>query len=202
MPVMSKVEQVWCRSLPWRALTGRVVLPWALQGAQLQGEVLEIGSGAGANAAELLRRHDRAHITATDVDPAMLEAARRRLHEFGGRATVTPADATSLPFADGRFDTVVSLIMLHHVIDWEAALGEVARVLRPGGRFVGYDMIDNAPARLIHRVDRSPHRLVRTDELRSELRSRGLVDVDVAGGLGGVVARFRAVRPHAGATAR
>jgi ubiquinone/menaquinone biosynthesis C-methylase UbiE len=50
--------------------------------------------------------------------------------------------------------------MLHHVIDWPAALDEVARVLRPGGVFVGYDLTNTMLARLIHQADRSPYRLL------------------------------------------
>jgi SAM-dependent methyltransferase len=195
MPVMSSVEQLWCRSAPWQAFTGRVVLPWALRGVDLSGEVLEIGSGAGANAAELLRRYPRLQLTATDLDAAMVAAARRRLARFGPRATVTEADATGLPFDNGRFDAVVSLIMLHHVIAWEDAMTEAARVLRPGGVLVGYDLMHTGPARLLHRLDRSPHRLVAPHELRAQLQSAGFDAIDVSGGLGGLVARFRATLP-------
>ena len=56
MPTMSKVESGFCRSVPWRPLAGRVILPWALQGRPLTGDVLEIGGGSGAMAAQLPRR--------------------------------------------------------------------------------------------------------------------------------------------------
>jgi SAM-dependent methyltransferase len=197
VPIMSSVERAWCRGAPWRSFTGRVVVPWALRGVDLAGDVLEIGSGAGANAIELLRRHPEVRLTVTDVDPAMLATARRRLAGFGGRATVVEADAGSLPFGDRRFDAVVSLIMLHHVIAWEDAVAEAARALRPGGAFVGYDLVRSGAARLLHRLDRSPHRLVATDELRAQLEHLGLADVEVVGALGGLVARFRAVRAGA-----
>jgi methylase of polypeptide subunit release factors len=54
MPTMSRFEAAFCRSAPWRFWARRVVLPWALQGIQPDGHVLEIGAGSGAMAAELL----------------------------------------------------------------------------------------------------------------------------------------------------
>ena len=51
------------------------------------------------------------------------------------------ADATDLPFDDGRFSLVLSSAMLHHVVGWEQALSEATRVLRPGGRLVGFDLL-------------------------------------------------------------
>lgn len=194
---MSRVERVWCRSAPWAAFTRRVVLPWALGDTHLGGEVLEIGSGSGSDAAELVRRLPSVRVTATDADPAMLAAAQRRLGRIRSRASIVNGDATRLPFGDGRFDFVVSFLMLHHVITWEDALGEAVRVLRPGGVLVGYDLMRSAPAELLHRLDRSPHRLFSADELRSRLVTLGLTGVVVVGGLGGLVARFKAGKPAA-----
>jgi len=56
MPARSAVEQVFCRSAPWRVFTQRLVLPWALDGRELDGDVLEIGGGGGAMAEQLLGR--------------------------------------------------------------------------------------------------------------------------------------------------
>ncbi len=195
MPVMSRIEQTFCRSLPWRTFTRRVVFPWALEREDLHDDVLELGSGSGAMAAELLTRYPDIRLTATDVDPAMLDAARSRLAPFGDRATVQQADATRLPFPDGSFDAVVSFIMLHHVIDWEAALAEVTRVLRPGGRLAGYDLVLSGPARLLHRLDRSRHRLATIAELRGRLDDLDVEQACVRAGLGGLVARFAGRRP-------
>src|SRR4051794_35267034 len=100
---MSRAQQVFCRSAPWRAVAGGAVLPWALQGHSPDGEVLEVGAGSGAMAAEVLRRHPTARLTATDVDPSMVEAARDRLAPFGDRGAARVADATDLPFDDGSF---------------------------------------------------------------------------------------------------
>src|SRR5574341_1703837 len=145
MPEMSDLERGYCRSAPWRLFARKAVLPWALQGEQLEGQVLEIGGGSGAMAAELLQQFPGIRLTVTDYDERMVETARRRLVDFGDRVHVQQADATGLPFDEASFDTVVSFIMLHHVIDWEAAIAEAIRVLRPGGRLVGYDLLASKP---------------------------------------------------------
>jgi ubiquinone/menaquinone biosynthesis C-methylase UbiE len=191
---MSTMEQAFCRSRPWRWFTRRVIFPWALDGIDLHGEVLELGSGSGAMAEELLARFPSIRLTATDVDPAMVEAARRRLAPLGDRVQVQQADATGLPFPDGRFDAVVSFIMLHHTVQWEQALGEAARVLRPTGHLAGYDVVLSRPARALHRIDLSPHRLATVPELTDQFRQLPLDDVRVEPALIGLVARFAARR--------
>ncbi len=153
MPIMPVGERVFCRTAPWGAFARRVVLPWALAGEAVAGEVLEIGGGGGAMAAGLLARHPAARLTVADLDPVMVRATQRRLAGFGPRATATVGDATALPFEDGGFDVVVSFLMLHHIGGWEAAVGEAVRVLRPGGRFIGYDLHDTMVSRAIHHAD-------------------------------------------------
>jgi ubiquinone/menaquinone biosynthesis C-methylase UbiE len=186
---MTSFEQGFCRSAPWRWLARHVVLPWALQGEQLSGGVLEIGSGSGAMAAELLRRFPDVQLTATDYDDSMVDVARDRLREFGDRVDVKQADATQLPFRDESFDAVLSFIMLHHVIDWEKALAEAVRVLRPGGRLLGFDLLDSPSMHLLHRAERSPHRMMRWDELRRETQELPVLGV-LNSGVGGFTARF------------
>lgn len=198
MPVMSRVERAFCRSAPWQSFTGRVVLPWLLGDTELRGQVLEIGSGPGANAQALLERHGSVQLTATDLDPVMVAAARLRLAPYGRRVAVAEADATDLPFDDDGFDAAVSLLMLHHVIDWRDALVEVARVLRPGGTVVGYDLMDRLTARIVHLADRSPHRLLAPDDLADGLAAAGFTAVEVDTAAGGTVARFRAAVPEDG----
>jgi ubiquinone/menaquinone biosynthesis C-methylase UbiE len=186
---MSRSAQLVCRSAPWRFVAGRIVLPWALQGADLRGNVLEVGCGSGAMAAEVLRRHADVRLTATDYDESMIDVARRRLASFGDRAEVRRADASDLPFADGAYDTALSFIMLHHVIDWEAALRELVRVVRPGGRLIGYDLLGDRGGRFMH-DHTSETRRMRTAELREVLRELPIDEPVVRPGLGGLLARF------------
>jgi SAM-dependent methyltransferase len=194
MPVMSVVEQLFCRSAPWRTFARRTVLPWALFGTSLTGDVLELGAGSGAMAEGMARSHPQVSLTATDIDPAMVRMARRRLAAHD--VTVKHADVTALPFDDNSFDTVTSYLMLHHVVDWPVALGEVARVLRPGGVLAGYDFTDNRFARAIHWADRSPHRLLTAEELRQGLAAAGFEAVTVQTSHADHLMRFCARTPE------
>jgi ubiquinone/menaquinone biosynthesis C-methylase UbiE len=136
--------------------------------------VLEIGSGNGAVAAEITRTNDGVSVTATDLDPAMVAAARTRLGPLQN-VDVAQVDATELPFPDESFDSVVSCLMLHHVIEWERCLREIARVLKPGGWLLGYDLVRTPLAKMVHRVDRSPFHLINPDDFQ-----KGCADVDLS----------------------
>jgi SAM-dependent methyltransferase len=194
MPAMSAIESAFCRSAPWQVFARRVMLPWALDGRALRGDVLEIGGGSGAMALATARRFGQARITVTDVDPDMVFAAQRRLGSTPN-AEATLADVTGLPFGDASFDAVTSYLMLHHVLAWEQAIAEAYRVLRPGGIFVGYDITDSGAARLVHRLDRSPHRLVDPQALSRRLADLGFADAHVRTAGQGVAMRFAARKP-------
>ena len=194
MPIMSTVEAVFCRSAPWRGFARHVVLPWAAPPDSVQGQVLEIGGGSGAMAAGLADRSPGLALTVVDQDPQMVIRARRSV-ATSPSVKVQQADVTNLRFADGSFDTVLSFLMLHHVIEWEASLAEVRRVLRPGGALVGYDLLDHPVPRLIHRLDGSEHRLFSPQDLSDALRAAGFEHAEVCAATGGVWARFRATTP-------
>jgi len=186
MPVMSKVERAFCCGALWRTSTGTVVR--SLPAAVLGHDVLEIGSGSGAIAEQLAREHPDVNLTATDLDPVMVSAATGRLRNLPNTSVQT-ADATALPFPDASFDSVVSCLMLHHVIDWETTVREATRVLRPGGVFVGYDIVRTPIATALHRIDRSPFRLFAPNEFISQCADAGL-NPDTETTLGGHVLRF------------
>ena len=193
MPTMSRIERAFCRSAPWRRFAQRTVLPWALQGRDLHGSVLEIGGGDGSMAEAVLRHAPDIPLTVTDYDTHMVDAARRRLARFGGRVQVEQADATHLAYADSTFDAVLSFIMLHHVIDWEAAIGDAVRVARPGGIMLGYDLVDTPLARLSHRLDRSPARPMRTAELQTRVSALP-VNAQVEGAFRGLAVHFALIK--------
>jgi SAM-dependent methyltransferase len=194
MPAMSNLESAFCRSAPWRLFAGRVILPWALQRNRLTGEVLEIGGGSGAMAAQLVRSYPAIRLTVTDFDGGMVETARERLLPFGESVAVRQADATALPFEAATFDSVLSFIMLHHVIEWERAIADAVRVLRPGGWLIGYDLLATGPAQLRHRLDGSRNRLMRLSELREVLDGLPVGARTLRVGLGRQVVRFAVQR--------
>jgi demethylmenaquinone methyltransferase/2-methoxy-6-polyprenyl-1,4-benzoquinol methylase len=92
------------------------------------GDVLDVATGTGLVAAELLRRGFR--VTGVDQSPEMLARARRR---FGDRVQLVEASAESLPCADAAFDHLTVTYLLRYVDDPGATLRELARVVRPGG---------------------------------------------------------------------
>ena len=135
-------------------------------------------------------------MVATDYDTELVGMAEQVLSGFGRRATVQRADAARLPFPDGRFDLVMSAAMLHHVIEWDDALAEAVRVLRPGGRLVGYDMLDTVPIRLIHLGERDTTSLLRAAQLEAALGRLGLTGLQTKTAMGGTVMRFIATKPE------
>lgn len=195
MPAMSAIESALCRSAPWNLFARRVILPWVLNGQALTGDVLEIGAGSGAMAEGIVHRFPDVRLTVTDVDDRMVAAARRRL---AGHANVkvTQASTTALPFPDANFDAVASYLMLHHVASYRQALAEAARVLRPGGLFLGYDIADSPLARVTHRLTNSPHLLVSSDGLRGGLAGAGFRTSTVRESKVGHLMRFRAQGPR------
>ncbi|RSZ61337.1 class I SAM-dependent methyltransferase [Corynebacterium hylobatis] len=192
MPRMSTTEALFCRSVLWRFLARRIV-SWSTQGWSITGGVLEIGGGSGAMAEAIIKSHGQVNLTTTDVDLAMVQAAQRSL--AGLPIETRQADATALPFADESFDTVLSFLMLHHVVEWEQAVAEVARVLRPGGLFVGYDLLSSRVANWLHRVDGSPHRLFEAAAFESALQQVGLEPLRLRSTRGGLVLRFVVQKP-------
>lgn len=183
MPAMSQLESMLLRSAPWRAVATRAVLPWALGDERLDGHALEVGSGSGATAAALLDRFPALSLTATDIDSGMVLAAGRRLARYGDRATAALADASALPFEDDSFDAAVSILMLHHVGDWEQALRELARVVKPGGRVIGCDMIHSRFLDWSERTFGSgEERLIRPGEFTRSVAQLGLRGFHAEGG--------------------
>lgn len=105
-----------------RALTARVAAPGRT--------VLDLCCGHGELTAMLADAG--VEVTGLDFSPEMLALARER----APRARLVEGDAGALPFEDGSFDAVVCNFGMMHLPDQPRALGEIARVLRPDGRFV------------------------------------------------------------------
>ena len=102
------------------------------------GEVLEVAVGTGLNLP-----HYPAEVTLTglDLSAGMLAIARDRADRLGRPVTLREGSAHDLPFADAAFDTVLCTFGLCAIPDPAAAVGEMVRVLRPGGRLVLVDHV-------------------------------------------------------------
>jgi len=108
-----------------------------LTGARIVGgtRVLDLGCGQGDLTLALLARG--AVVTALDLSPGILEVARRRteLYASGRTATFVAAPVERTGLSPASFDVIVGRWILHHV-DLQAAAGELARLLAPGGRAI------------------------------------------------------------------
>jgi ubiquinone/menaquinone biosynthesis C-methylase UbiE len=102
--------------------------------ASARGRVVEIGAGTGFNLAHYPNQLDE--LIVSEPNDAMRARARRRLDQGGVAATLVDASAESLPLPDDSVDTVVATLVLCTVPDQDAALREIRRVLKPGGRLL------------------------------------------------------------------
>jgi demethylmenaquinone methyltransferase/2-methoxy-6-polyprenyl-1,4-benzoquinol methylase len=98
------------------------------------GVVLDVASGTGLVARELIRRNPIAQVIALDQSGPMLREGRRRTdRSTAGRVRFVLADGQRLPFADATFDAVTFTYLLRYVDDPGATLAGLARVVKPGG---------------------------------------------------------------------
>jgi SAM-dependent methyltransferase len=157
--------------------------------------VLETAAGTGIVTRQLRSLlNAEAHLTATDLNPPMLEIARTKFRP-GEQVEFRPADATALPFADGTFDAVVCQFGVMFFPDKDRSYHEVRRVLAPGGRYL-FSVWDshryNSFGRLAHEVAgsffpddppqfyRVPFSYYQIDTIKESLLGAGFADVTVA----------------------
>jgi demethylmenaquinone methyltransferase/2-methoxy-6-polyprenyl-1,4-benzoquinol methylase len=97
--------------------------------------VLDVATGTAAVAIELARAQPSRKVVGLDQSPEMLEVGRERVAQasLGGRIELREGRAEALPFAAGAFDALTFTYLLRYVHDVPATLGELARVVRPGG---------------------------------------------------------------------
>jgi ubiquinone/menaquinone biosynthesis C-methylase UbiE len=123
--------------------------------------LLEIGPGTGYYTLDLAEwAGPNGAVEIIDIQQEMLDHAMRRAAERGlSNVSPTRGDATNLPYDDGSFDAVVLITVLGEIPDGDAALREIARVLRPGGRLVVGELFGDPHfttfANLRHRCERA-----------------------------------------------
>ena len=110
-------------------------------GERARGRVLEVAIGTGRN---LPHYPADTTLTGVELSPAMLAIARQRAADLGREVTLREGDAEHLPFDDASFDTVVCALALCTIPSPVAAIGEMRRVLRPGGRLLLLDHIGSS----------------------------------------------------------
>jgi ubiquinone/menaquinone biosynthesis C-methylase UbiE len=126
--------------------------------AEARGRTLELGAGTGLNLAHYTS--EVTELVLTEPDPHMAQRLRKRLEEeppAPDRVEVLETPAERLPFEDGRFDSVVSTLVLCSVEDPAAATGEIVRVLKPDGRLLYLEHVrsgDRGLARWQDRLER------------------------------------------------
>jgi len=115
--------------------------------------VLEIGCGRGVGTEIIFQRFGAHEVHAFDLDPDMIDQARRALSHYPPhRLTLYTGDATAVKEPDASFDAVFDFGIIHHIPNWQDAVSEVARVLRPGGKFYFEEVTSHALGRWFYQT--------------------------------------------------
>jgi ubiquinone/menaquinone biosynthesis C-methylase UbiE len=140
--------------------------------------VLDIGCGTGTLAIAASRHVGAAgETTGIDASPAMIARANRKAAKAGVRAAFQVAVAENLPFPDGRFDVVLSALMLHHLprTTRRQCAREIRRVLKRGGRVLAVDFGRAKQRGLLAHFHRHGH--VEVQDIVSLLSDAGLTPI-------------------------
>nr|WP_296065593.1 class I SAM-dependent methyltransferase [uncultured Actinoplanes sp.] len=121
-----------------RRIYQRVVADAVAAGLPAGTRVLDVGTGPGRVPRALAAAQPTWQIEAMDVEPNMIEYARRQ--DPDGRVIFTVGDVAALPYPDAGFDLIVSSLSQHHWSDVPAGIRELRRVLRPDGLLWIYDL--------------------------------------------------------------
>ncbi len=145
-------------------------------GALAGAKVLELGCGRGVGAELILDVFGAAEVDAFDLDPRMVARAERRLAARAPQVRLWVGDAAAINAPAAVYDAVFDFGIIHHVPNWRHVLGEVHRVLKPGGLFFAEEPLAgvlNHP--VMHRLFAHPveDRFEATD-FRSALCAAGL----------------------------
>jgi len=167
---------LWVINTPYRRIL-------AAAGITAQDRVLDLGCSSGNILVALSEGIAFTHLAVgVDVSPSLIELGRREIQRAGldGRIELRVGAATSLPFEDARFDVVVTSHVIKHLDDnaLSRAFSEVARVLRPSGRFLLWEFKKSplsAPLFISARATGlpPPFTLRTEDTLRSALLAAG-----------------------------
>jgi ubiquinone/menaquinone biosynthesis C-methylase UbiE len=147
--------------------------------------VLDLGSGLGGPARTLAETYG-CHVTGIDLTPAFCTAATALSQwvGLGGKVAFQQGDATHLPFVEGSFDTAVTLHVAMNIAAKDRLYAEAKRVLKPGGRFGIYDILQGEGGDVLYPVpwarEPSISHLATPDEMKSLLAGAGFKILSVA----------------------
>ena len=152
---IARVYDLWAAATESRARARTLELADIRDGER----ILEVAVGTGGTFAEVLRRNPNGDNAGIDLTPEMLARARARVEKSGVPFSLAVGDATKLDFPDGHFDLVLNAYMFDLLpeTDFARVLGEMRRVLRPGGRLLLTNMARGR--RLRHRVYEALYRM-------------------------------------------
>lgn len=140
--------------------------------------VLEIGCGPGVGTELIFKQFGAQSVYSFDIDPTMVKKARKRLSSYEPhRLTLSVGDVNAIEAEDESFDAVFDAWILHHVPNWQAAITEIRRVLKPGGRFFFQEVTNHALNRWTYRtfLEHPTENRFSGKELVSELERQGII---------------------------
>ena len=169
----------WVVNNPFRVIGQRIEIHFLKGMISLREgmKILEVGCGRGAGARLIHKTFRPSSLYAMDLDIDMVRKAKGYLSpEEREKILLHVGDVFRLPFRDGELDVVFGFGVLHHVLDWRGAAGEIARVLKTGGIYVLEELYPSTYQNFI-----TKHILVHPNEdrflsqdLREGLESKGL----------------------------
>ena len=149
-----------------------------LMAIPVDARVLDVGCGSGWATRLMAEKASRGSVVGIDIADEMIKLARETSASFPN-VNFRVASAESLPFGDGEFTHSFSMESLYYYADMPAALQEIKRVLKPGGRFVTVvDLYqENAPSGQWIEQLKVPVQFLSIAEYRSQFESAGFVKV-------------------------
>ena len=123
-------------------------------GGRVEGmKALEIGCGRGVGTEIIFEQFGAQEVHACDLDPQMIGLAQRRLAKYPpARLRLFVGDAETIDAPDAAFDAVFDFAIIHHIPVWQNAIKEIARVLKPNGRFYFEEVTKQALDRWFYRT--------------------------------------------------